>query len=124
MSANSPKLMLKVELPNKTDVKFTLIQITNSYAPNLKGTKFFFSKNNWTIYFGNSFHINKKNIICFPEKCSRQETKIRFSNDNERYEYMKELVHALEDWSSSHLFDNVSWNRTKINFHKTIWIIF
>jgi len=125
MSASAPKLMLKVELPNETDIKFTLIQVSYLYANKLDGSKFLFTNNGWTIYHGKNFSLNKKQILSLPESCLRQESKVRFDSNEERYEYLKGLANALEFWSKSHIFKKLNLvNKVKINFHKSLWIIF
>ena len=123
MSAKTPKIMLRVELLNNTDVSFMLTHVTNSFSSKLKSSKFFFSENNWTIYFGENFHINKRNIICLPKKCERQKTKVTFNTNDERYTFLKNMVHALESWSNSHLFDDNEPHQKTIKFYKTIWIL-
>ena len=125
MGQGYPKLMLKVELPNRTDVTFTLIQVADTYTKNVKGTKFLFTDNGWTIYRGKTFSLTKKGILSLPEICLRQKTKVHFKSDDERYEWMKEMTKALEYWSGSHFFEGHSvYSVPKIDFHKTIWIVF
>jgi len=125
MGRGYPKLMLKVELPNRTDVKFTLIQVADTCTKNIKGSKFLFSDNGWTIYRSKNFSITKKGIISLPEVCLRQSTKVIFSNDDERYKFMKGMTKALKYWSESYFFEgNNIYDTPKIEFHKTIWIVF
>lgn len=125
MGTSAPKLMLKVELLNRTDVKFTLLQLSTMYTNNIKGSKFLFTDNGWTIYHGKNFSVSKKMVLSLPESCLRQESKITFKDNDERYEYMKGMARALEYWSGSHLFNKINeTNNVKLNFHKTIWVIF
>ena len=125
MGQGYPKLMLKVELPNRTDVKFTLIQVADTYTKSVDGSKFLFTDNGWTVYRGKNFTITKKGIISLPEVCLRQSTKVIFPNDDERYKWMKEMTKALDHWSRSHFFkDKPIYGTPKIDFHKTHWIIF
>lgn len=113
-----PKMIMKVELQKKTDVKFTILQMTKNIDPN---TNFLFTNNNWTIYRAKNFLITKKNILCLPTTGLRQEYQMSFSNNDERYDFMKSLAKALEYWSGSHLFQS---KKSKVNFHKTVWVIF
>ena len=123
MSKNHPKLILKVEFPNIKDVKFTILQISSDYnTDNGNGSTFFFTSNNWTIYQGTNFHINTNSIISLPKKCLRQETKTLFINDEQRYDFLKEMTHALHSWSGSHFFEKNNIDNN-ISFHKSIWII-
>jgi len=125
MSTGSPKLMMKVELLNDTDIKFTLIQMSYFYAQKVEGSKFLFTNNGWTIYHGKNFSVNKRNVLSLPESCLRQSSKVHFSTNEERYEYLKTMVNALEYWSGSHIFRKLKMtNKVKINFHKSTWIIF
>jgi len=125
MGQGYPKLMLKVELPNRTDVKFTLIQVADTYIKKVEGSKFLFTDNGWTIYKGKRFSLIKKGILSLPEVCLRQTTKVHFADDDERYQWMKGMIKALECWSGSHFFKGQQiYGTPKIDFHKTVWIIF
>ena len=77
----------------------------------------------YAIYQGVNFHINTSTIISLPEKCLRQETKTLFINDKRRYEFLKEMTHALQAWSVSHLFEQDNIGDTRISFHQSIWVI-
>jgi len=118
-----PKLILKVQLIKKTEVEFTLLQMTDIYN-GLKTSKFLFTNNQWTIYQAAFFLINKKNCICFPENALRQQVKLSFNNDDERYNFMKSMTYALAEWSKSHFFDYDNIARNRLNFHNSIWVIF
>lgn len=123
MSADRPKLMFKIELVKDTDVKFTLLTVMDNNVRIKGNSKFYFTENNWTIYYGTNFSINKKNVISLPQTSLRQETKVVFSNDTERKDFLKQMAFALEDWSNSHIFKGVN-KQTNIKFHKSLWIIF
>jgi hypothetical protein len=125
MTTDNPKLMLKVELINQTDVRFTLLLISNLFKNKITGSKFLFTNNGWTIYHSKNFSISKKGVISLPESCLRQQNRLSFKNNEERYIFMKNMVNALEYWSGSYLFTvKNKTNKVKINFHKKIWIIF
>jgi len=125
MSTGSPKLMMKVELINDTDIRFTLIQMSYYYSRKMGGSKWLFTNNGWTVYQGKNFSINRKKVISLPESCLRQQTKVHFQNNEERYDYLKTMANALEFWSRSFIFKDMTMNKeTKINFHKLTWIIF
>jgi hypothetical protein len=123
MSTDRPKLMFKIELLKETDVKFTLLSVMNGQSPIKGASKFYFSNNNWTVYYGTSFSVNKRNVISLPQTSLRQETKVHFNNDTERRDFLKGMAHALEDWSNSYIFKGVN-KQTNIKFHKSLWIIF
>jgi len=123
MGTDHPKLMLKIELIKKTDVKFTLLQLMDSCAQGETKRKFYFTKNNWTVYYGKTFSINKKEIISLPENCLRQTTKVIFKNDEERYDFLKSMAFALEDWSQSYHFKGVN-KKIELKFHKSLWLVF
>lgn len=125
MSNSHPKLMLKVELLSGFDVKVTLLQMSHFYANTIDGSKFYFTNNNWTIYQGTNFCITSKNVMSLPISCLRQSTKVFFKTEQQRYMFMKEFARALDNWSKSHIFaKHHSTTQTKINFHKSIWVIF
>lgn len=125
MITSRPKIIFKVELIKDTDVQFTLIQMSETYSKLKGNSKFFFTNNNWTVYQGSNFLITKKNIICLPITASRQTTKLIFSTDQERYNFMKQMIKALDSWSKSHFFkEEHKYHKPKINFHKLIWLIF
>jgi len=89
------------------------------------GSKWLFTNNGWTVYQGKNFSINRKKVISLPESCLRQQTKVHFQNNEERYDYLKTMANALEFWSRSFIFKDMTMNKeTKINFHKLTWIIF
>jgi hypothetical protein len=125
MATGNPKLMLKVELINQTDVRFTLILLSHLYKDKISGSKFLFTDNGWTIYHGKNFSVSKKSVLSLPENCLRQTTKVHFKDNEERYDFMKNMANALEYWSGSHFFKSLNeTDHVKINFHKSIWIIF
>ena len=122
MGTDRPKLMLKLELIKETDVKFTLLTVMDK-RDKINGSNFYFTKNNWTIYYAKNFSINKRNVICLPETSLRQTTKVIFNNDTERKDFLKQMAFGLENWSNSYIFKGVN-KKTEIKFHKSLWVIF
>ena len=120
MGTDRPKLMMRVELIRETDVQFTLL---TTMKPKSGTGNFHFTKNNWTIYFGKNFSVNRRDIMSLPETISRQQTKVIFNNDKERRDFLNGLALALEEWSGSHLFRGIN-KKTDIKFHKSLWIVF
>ena len=123
MDTDRPKLIFKIELIKKTDVKFTLLTVMNTIDNTKSKSNFYFTNNHWTIYSGTIFSVNNRNIISLPKDSLRQTTKVIFNNDTERRSFLKSMAIALEDWSDSHLFKDVN-KKIEIKFHKSLWVVF
>ena len=123
MGTDRPKLMFRIDLIRETDVRFTLLTVMDNKRHLKDSSKFHFTKNGWTLYYGKIFSINRKNIISLPKDSLRQQTKVIFNNDTERRKFLKEMAFALEDWSGSYLFKGIN-KKIDIKFHKSLWIIF
>jgi UDP-galactopyranose mutase len=119
-----PKMFFKVELLKDTDVKITLLQYFNIYKNDKRINKFLFTKNNWAIYQANVFSISINKVLCLPFDVNRQEVKLNFTSDDERYKFLKDFSNAILEWSNSDKFFK-SENRTNINinYHNTLWIL-
>ena len=125
-----PKMTIKVKLSGKNRVEFDLIQVTDIYLKS--GTLMSFGRsiylsNDWMIYVGNRFVINKTHkIMSIPTKINHSKTSVIFNNEEERYDYLKSFHQALLEWSGNIVFKNkmVFKNNPEIKYHDNIWIIF
>lgn len=123
MKKNTPKLILKIKLIRDTDILFKIVSVTNVYT-NSHGSKFFYTKNNWTIYNGNVFSINSKKIMSIPNNVGA-ESKVVCGSDNDRKEFLNTLVRALLDWSNQPKFRKSNlFNKPNIKFGKSLWVVY
>ncbi len=115
-----PKLMFKIELVD-TDVVFTLLTVMNNDLE--RKSNFYFTDDNWAVYYGKKFSISRSEVISLPTTPKRETSKVYFNTDAERREFLKNMAFALEEWSNSHLFKGVN-EKPEIRFHKSLWIVF
>lgn len=120
--SQTPKLVIKVDLVNNTDVMFTLLTSYSDYHSKKLKQKFYFTAKNWAIYYGNIFCVSKTKVVSLPHICTRQHSKLTFNTDDERREFLLNMSMAFNDWSNSNLFINKK--PTKVKHYKSLWLIF
>lgn len=125
-----PKITLKIELIETNAVRITLVQVTDVYTKSpslLSSGRSIHTSNNWMIYVGSVFSINKKNrIVVIPKTPYKEKDYLYFDNDTERKDTLRELHIALLEWSDNILFSGkvIFSEKPRMRTHKNIWIIF
>lgn len=126
MFRNSPKLIFKVQLLNKNNLRVELLMLDKFYI-NYTGNTFFFSNDIFLIDRSQHFCLFKGKTLYLPKKYEKTKkyTYLYFSNEEERYVFLKKLNNALIEWSNSRVWKGFNKPHTsKIVYNKDKWILY